>query len=133
MNQVSSNTSRPKPKTRLTRQSRIFKTIIKAILDKKGEDVISLDMRRIPEAVADFLVICHADNATQVKAIADHVEDLVKAETGEFPYKREGYQHAKWILVDFVNIVVHVMHADARKFYRLEEMWNDAGLQEHQP
>jgi ribosome-associated protein len=133
LNQLSSLTSRPRKNTKLTRQSRIFKAIIKAILDKKGENVLSLDMRNIPEAVADFFVICHADNATQVKAIADNIEDAVKAETGEDPYKREGYHNAKWILVDYVNIVVHVMHSDSRKFYRLEEMWSDAEQQEHEP
>jgi ribosome-associated protein len=132
LNQLSSLTSRPKRNTKLTRQSKLFKAIIKAILDKKGEDVISLDLRNIPEASADFFIICQAGNATQLKAIADHIDDVVKIETGENPYKREGYQHAKWILVDYVNVVAHVMHADTRKFYQLEEMWSDAGLLEHE-
>lgn len=102
------------------------------MLQKKGEDIISLDLRNIPEASADFFVICHADNATQLKAIADHIEDLVKQQTGETVYHREGYQHARWILVDYVNIVAHVMHSETRKFYQLEEMWSDAGMEEHQ-
>lgn len=85
-----------------------------------------LDLRRIPEAVADFFVICQATSTIQVRAIADHVEEIVKKETGENPYRHEGRQALHWVLIDYVNIVVHIMQPDARKFYRLEEMWSDA-------
>lgn len=117
--------------TRLTRNSKIFKTIISAIHQKKGEQIISLDLRKIPEAVSDFFVICQATSTTQVKAIADSIEDLVKKNCGEMPYKHEGQQASQWILIDYVNVVVHVMQPEARKFYRLEEMWSDAVLTEH--
>jgi ribosome-associated protein len=117
--------------TRLSRNSRIFKTIVKAIQDKKGEDIISLDLRKIPEASADFFVVCQASSTTQIKAIADHVEDEVKNKCGEMPYKHEGRQALQWVLIDYVNIVVHVMHPEARKFYKLEEMWSDAASQLH--
>ena len=117
--------------TRLTRNSRIFKTIVKAIQDKKGEDIISLDLRKIPEASADFFVVCQATSTTQIKAIADYVEDEVKNKCGEMPYKHEGRQALQWVLIDYVNIVVHVMHPEARKFYKLEEMWSDAERVEH--
>ena len=117
--------------TRITRNSKIFKSIINAIQQKKGEQIVSLDLRKIPEAVADFFVICQATSNTQVKAIADSVEDLVKKNCGEAPYKHEGQQAAQWILIDYVNIVVHVMQPDTRKFYKLEEMWSDAALTEH--
>lgn len=111
---------------KLTTNSRLYKTIIKAIQDKKGENIISLDMRKIPEAVSDFFIICQATSGIQVKAIADNVQDQVKMECGENPYKFEGYQSMQWVLIDFVNIVVHVMQPDARNFYKLEEMWSDA-------
>jgi ribosome-associated protein len=117
--------------TRLTRNSRIFKTIIKAIQDKKGENIVSLDLRKIPEAVADFFVICEATSSTQVRAIGESVEDQVKQQCGELPYKHEGYQQLQWVLIDYVNIVVHIMQPENRKFYKLEEMWNDAVLTEH--
>ncbi|NCT95149.1 MAG: ribosome silencing factor [Chitinophagaceae bacterium] len=118
--------------TRLTRSSKIFKTIIKAIQDKKGDDIISLDLRKIPEAAADFFVVCQASSTTQVKAIADAVEDAVKKQCGEAPYKHEGRQALQWVLIDYVNIVVHIMHPEARKFYKLEEMWSDAVSQMHE-
>lgn len=118
--------------TRLTRSSKIFKTIIKAIQDKKGDDIISLDLRKIPEAAADFFVVCQASSTTQVKAIADAVEYAVKQHCGEAPYKHEGRQALQWVLIDYVNIVVHIMHPEARKFYKLEEMWSDAVSQMHE-
>jgi ribosome-associated protein len=117
--------------TRLTRNSRIFKTIIHAIQEKKGEKIVSLDLRKIPEAVADFFIICEATNNTQLKAVADSVEFEVKKNCGELPYKHEGRQGEQWILIDYVNVVVHVMLTETRKFYSLEEMWNDAPVMEH--
>ncbi|MFT3932684.1 MAG: ribosome silencing factor [Chitinophagaceae bacterium] len=122
---------KPGSLNRVTRNSKIFKTIIHAIQQKKGEQIVSLDLHKIPEAVTDFFIICHASNSTQVKAIADNVEALVKQECDESPFRHEGQQSAQWILVDYVNIVVHVMHEDSRKFYKLEEMWSDASVTEH--
>jgi len=115
----------------LNRNSKVFKTMINAILDKKGSQVVSLDLRKIPEAVADFFVICEASSTVQVKAIADHVEDQMKKLCGEIPYRVEGRTSAQWVLVDYVNIVVHIFHPESRRFYKLEEMWSDAVLLEH--
>lgn len=117
--------------TRVTRNSKIFKAIIHGIEEKKGEKIISLDLKKIPEAVSDFFVICEASNPTQLKAIADSVEYEVKQKCGEMPYKHEGKQGDQWILIDYVNIVVHIMLPEPRKFYKLEEMWSDASIVEH--
>jgi len=117
--------------SRLNRNSRIFKTIIQAVKEKKGEHIISLDLRQIPEAVADFFIICQANNPNQLKAIADNVEDQVKKVCAETPYKHEGRQAEQWILIDFVNIVMHVMLPEPRKFYQLEELWSDAVIMGH--
>ena len=117
--------------TRLNANSRIFKLIIKAIQEKKGEQILSLDLRKIPEAVSDYFIVCQATTNIQVKAIADHVEDTIKKQLGELPYRHEGYHALQWVLIDYVNVVVHVMQPEARKFYKLEEMWSDAPLQEY--
>jgi ribosome-associated protein len=117
--------------TRLTRNSKLFKTIIQAIENKKGESIVSLDLKKIPEAVADYFIICEANNSTQVKAIADNIEYEVKDLLGERPYKHEGHQALQWILIDYVNIVVHVFLSENRKYYRLEDMWSDASVVEH--
>ena len=117
--------------TRLTRNSKIFKTIIHAIQEKKGEHIISLDLRKIPEAVADFFVICQANNNNQLRAIADSIEEEVSLQCDERPFKHEGRQAEQWILIDFVNVVVHIMLPEPRKFYQLEELWSDASAMEH--
>lgn len=122
---------RKKNPTRLTRNSKIFKTIINAIQDKKGEHIVSLDLRKIPEAVADFFIICQASNNNQLRAIADNIEMEVKKKCEENPFKHEGRQAEQWILIDYVNIVIHVMLPEPRKFYQLEELWSDADAVEH--
>jgi len=117
--------------TRLTKGSKLIKTIINAIHEKKGENVISLDLRKIPEAVADFFIICEANNPSLLKAIADEIEHEVKERCNENAYKHEGRQAQQWILIDYVNVVVHIMLPEPRKFYQLEEMWSDAVSTEH--
>jgi ribosome-associated protein len=131
LEQLASLTNRKKSAARLTKSSKIIKTIIAAIQEKKGEHIISLDLRKINEAVADFFIICEAGSQPQVRAIADHVEYLVKENCGENPYHHEGFQQLQWVLIDYVNVVVHVMQPETRKFYRLEEMWSDGAATEH--
>ena len=92
---------------------------------------MSLDLRKIPEAVADFFIICEASNNTQLRAIADFIEEDVKEKCDEISYKHEGRQGQQWILIDYVNVVVHIMLPEPRKFYQLEEMWSDAQMTEH--
>ena len=118
--------------TKLTKSSRLFKTIIKSIQEKKGQNIVSLDLRKIHEAVADFFIICEASNPQQVRAIGEFVEEEVKKDCDELAYKHEGYQALQWVLIDYVNVVVHVMLPEPRKFYQLEEMWSDAVREEHQ-
>jgi ribosome-associated protein len=125
-------TARPKRAARLTRNSKLFKTIISAIRQKKGENIVSLDLRKINEAVADFFIVCEASSNVQVRAIADAIETEVKKNTGELPYRHEGYQALQWVLIDYVNIVVHVFQPETRRFYKLEEMWNDGDHMQHE-
>ena len=117
---------------RLTRKSKIIKTIINAIQEKKGKNIVSLDLRKIHEAVADFFIICEAGSHNQVRAIADFVEDEVQDKCEEAPYHHEGHQAMQWVLIDYVNVVVHIMMPEKRKFYKLEEMWSDAILEDHE-
>ncbi len=131
MEQLASLTNRKKSASRLTKNSKIIKTIIAAIQEKKGEKIISLDLRKINEAVADFFIICEAGNGAQIRAITTNVEDKVNEKCDEHPYHHEGMQNLQWVLIDYVNVVVHVMHPESRKFYNLEEMWSDAPSQEH--
>lgn len=131
MNNLNVLSSRKKGQTRLSRNSKLFKVIINAILDKKGENVVSLDLKKIPEAVSDFFIICEASNNNQLRAIADNIEKEVKEKCDEIPFKHEGRQAEQWILIDYVDVVVHIMLPEPRKFYRLEELWSDASSMEH--
>lgn len=113
----------------LTRNSKLFKSIIKAVKDKKAENIVSLDLKKIDEAVADYFIVCEAKSNVQLKAIADNIEKVVKEECGENPYHIE--RGDNWTLVDYVNVVIHVFQHEHRKFYSLETLWEDAGRVEH--
>ena len=122
--------TREKKVSRLTRSSKILKVITKAIQDKKGKNIISMDLRKIPEQLQIFFVICEATSTTQVKAIADYIEVMVKENCGENPYHHEGHSAMQWIIVDYINVVVHIFQPETRKFYKLEDMWSDAVVEE---
>ena len=117
---------------RLAKNSKIIKAIIQAIQEKKGEKIISLDLRKIPEAIADYFIVCEAGSTTQVRAITDFIETEVKERCGEIPYMHEGRQVLQWVIIDYINVVVHIMLPDSRRFYKLEEMWSDAVMEEHE-
>jgi ribosome-associated protein len=123
---------KPNKSVRLAKNSKIIKAIIQAIQEKKGEKIISLDLRKIQEAVADFFIVCEAGSTTQVRAIADFIESEVKEKCGESPYMHEGRQVLQWVIIDYINVVVHIMLPESRRFYKLEEMWSDALLEEYE-
>ncbi|MDG1099720.1 MAG: ribosome silencing factor [Saprospiraceae bacterium] len=105
--------------------------IIDAIQDIKGKNIVSLDLRNLAEAPADFFIICEGDSTTQVSALAGNVIKRVKDELGVIPGNREGMINAKWVLVDYFNTVVHIFYPETRQFYDLEDLWNDAEITEY--
>jgi len=106
----------------------LINPIIKGIEEKKGKDIQIFDLRAAENSICDFFVICNADSSTQVDAIAYSVEDFVKKETGESPWKSEGFENKEWILVDYVDVVVHVFQTRIREFYKIENLWADAKI-----
>lgn len=94
------------------------------MLSKKGRDVVILDVRQLTD-MTDFFVIGTADSDIQLKAVADAVHDGL-AEFGIKPYRTEGWQGGQWIILDYVEVVVHVFHREAREFYKIERLWADA-------
>jgi ribosome-associated protein len=110
---------------RKTTTETLHQLVIDAILDKKGKDVVSLDLRKIKDSASDYFIITHGDSSTQVRAIYDNIlEEAVKK--GFRPYRTEGGKGAEWMIIDFVDITVHVFYKEKRDFYALEELWNDA-------
>ena len=120
-----------KTETRRTRRSAKGRNItgdvgraVRAALDKKASDVVVLDLRHTP-AFTDFFVLCSGQNPRQVKAIAEAVEEALRAAKVR-PAHIEGYDRAEWVLMDFFNFIVHVFTPQTREFYSLERLWGDA-------
>lgn len=104
----------------------IVAATIEAMEAIKGKEIVTLDLRETGTAVTDYFVICHANSKIQVDAIADKVEELVREKAKQKPYHVEGRENTEWILIDFVDVVVHVFLESKRSFYKLEELWADA-------
>lgn len=101
-------------------------TIVEAILDKKGENVVSLDLRSIGTSISDYFVICNATSAPQVIAICDNIEEMMHKKCNRKVVRMQGRENAFWIILDYTNIVVHIFQTEYRNFYRLEDLWADA-------
>ena len=106
----------------------LHQIIVNCILDKKGEQVVNMDLSNLDDAIADNFIICTANSNTQVRAIADEIAEKVKLQTGESSVRTEGTQTAEWILIDYFQVVVHVFKREIRDLYRLEELWADAAV-----
>jgi ribosome-associated protein len=104
----------------------LAEVIIKGIQEKKGSNILTMDMRKLPNSVTDIMIIATAESSTQVAAIADSVEDEVRKELGENPWHTEGYENSLWILLDYVNVVVHIFQPEVRDYYQIEKLWADA-------
>lgn len=103
--------------------------IVEGIRDKKGKNIVQLDLRKL-DAPADFFIICEGDSNTHVKAITDSIHKKVKEALETGPSHMEGSGNSKWILMDYFNTVVHVFHPETRGFYELEQLWSDAKVTE---
>ncbi len=102
------------------------KSIIKGIQEKKGSDIVVLNLTDIGNAIADYFVLCTGNSDTQIDAITESIEKEVYLSTHEDPWHKEGFQNKEWILIDYVNVVVHIFRKDVRDFFALEELWGDA-------
>lgn len=96
------------------------------ILSKKGYDVVVMDLRKLT-AMADYFIICSGDADMQVKAIADEVDKVLRKQ-GIKSFHREGYDSLNWVLLDYLDVVVHVFHKESRAYYNLEKLWGDAEI-----
>lgn len=104
----------------------LIKNIVEAIQDKKGHNIVSLDLSQLEGTICDAFVICNADSTTQVDAIADGVVEALEEKLGEKPRRVEGKTNAVWVAVDYVDVMVHVFLTPLRDYYRLEQLWADA-------
>jgi|SRR5476649_983499 len=112
----------------INESSHISELAVHGIQEKKGNDIIRLDLRNIHSSVADYFVICHADSATQVRAIANSVEEEIYKVLKIDAIRKEGLQNGEWILLDYFDVVIHIFRTDKREYYGVEDLWGDAEI-----
>ena len=111
----------------------LIAVIIKGIDDVKGEEIQLLDLREIENTVCDYFIICSGNSNTQVNAISNSVQKIVSKEVKDKPWHIEGQGNAEWVLIDYVNVVVHIFQKQVRDFYDIESLWGDAKITEINP
>ena len=110
----------------------LLESVVEGIRSKKGKDIVSLDLREIDSAVCDFFIICSGDSNTHVAGIVAGVEEEVRKQLMDKPWHVEGLGNAEWVLLDYVNIAVHVFQRECREYYDLERLWADAKILEYE-
>ena len=107
----------------------LLDSVIKGIFEKQGQNVLKLDLRKLENRITDYFVICHGNSGTHVDSISNSVEDIVRKETGEKPFHREGLENCFWVLIDYGNVIVHVFQEEQRNFHSLESLWADSNIE----
>jgi ribosome-associated protein len=102
--------------------------IIEGIENVKGENITLLDLREIDNTPSDYFVICDGNSNTQVNAIAGSIQRTVSKELKDKPWHVEGTETANWVLMDYINVVVHIFQKETRSYYNIEDLWGDAKI-----
>jgi len=102
--------------------------IIKGIEDKKGNEIVKMNLTTVKNSITDYFIICSGTSRTHTEAIASSVEKEVKTAVGINPWHKEGLENAEWILLDYIDVVVHIFQEKSREFYQLEKLWGDAEI-----
>ena len=105
---------------------KLSQIVAQGMLEKKAENIVIMDLRKVKSAIADFFVIGSGNSDTQLDAVAESVEKEVKEKLSERPWHREGTRQKEWILLDYVTVVAHIFLRERRDFFALEELWGDA-------
>jgi ribosome-associated protein len=105
------------------------KFVVEGLQNIKGENITIMDLREIENAVTDFFIIAEGNSNTQVNALADSVHKEVRENIGDRPWHVEGKENSEWVLMDYVNVVVHIFQKGIREFYDLESLWGDAPVE----
>jgi ribosome-associated protein len=111
---------------RKDKTTKLEEVIIEGILERKGKNIVSIDFRKHENAICNKFIICNGDSNTHVKSIADSIEVIVKKKLKETVWKKEGMENSLWVLLDYVDVVVHIFQTDIRDYYKLESLWADS-------
>lgn len=125
-NRLNTNSNNQQSTNKHNYMQKLIDNIVGAIQDKKGHNIVSLDLTELEGTICDAFVICNADSTTQVDAIADGIVEELEEKLGEKPRRVEGKTNAAWIAIDYVDVMVHIFLTPLREYYRLEQLWADA-------
>lgn len=106
----------------------VIEQIIEGVQEKKGKEIVVVDMLELGNSICDYFVICQGNSPAQVSAITDSIADMVREKCGKKPYAIDGLRNAQWVAMDYGDILVHIFLPDVRKFYDIEHLWADAKL-----
>jgi ribosome-associated protein len=109
----------------------LAETIIEGMHELKASDVVSLSLKKLKDPVTDYFIICHGESKTQVLAIADKIMEKTAAELQIKSWRTEGFENAQWIILDYIDVVVHIFQRESRFFYDLESLWADSEIRHH--
>ncbi|MCF0207566.1 MAG: ribosome silencing factor [Bacteroidales bacterium] len=116
-------------KTDIEDTKKLLKCINDAMLEKKAENIVNMDLQKIENHITKYFVVCTANSSVHANTLADFVKYKTRGELKERPWQEEGYENSEWILLDYVDVVVHVFLQEAREFYKIEQLWADAETQ----
>lgn len=119
-------------KTIMDKTKDLLDTVIEGLQEKKGKRIKSLDFTRMENAICKYFVICHGDSNTQVNALADSVEETTRKKLKVKPWQKEGFTNGEWLILDYSDVVVHIFQREIRDYYRLEELWADCKITDHE-
>jgi ribosome-associated protein len=117
-----------KPKKKVANASSLVQYAVQGIEEKKGSEIVCINLKKIPNNACDYFLICEGTSRPHVQAIAGSVEEFVKKSTGERPWHVEGLENGEWVLMDYIDVAVHIFQPEARNHYNLENLWADAEI-----
>jgi len=118
-------------KQQLYESEALVHAVLEGMEEKKARDITILDLQDIEHAVTNYFVICHGSSKPQLEALAEAIVDKTLEKFGAKPWHKEGFENAEWILLDYIDVVVHIFREDRRSFYQLEKLWADAKIKHH--
>jgi ribosome-associated protein len=114
--------------TKKSAEDNLLNVIVESIQEKKGKEIVTIDLRKTGSSVCDYFVICHGESRTQAAAISESIAKNTKEKVDTRVFHVEGVENSQWILMDYINIVVHIFQPEYRNFYKLEDLWADGVL-----